>query len=270
MKITIGGRRVLCVRGIFSSCSEEWPLVAIERIESKLYYVVVLLIRWGRLRYLGRSCVCAVAGPGASRHRPLHAGLKGFPDFLEIEMMFFNWEVKMADTSSILTFLQTYQSGLVGLIGFGGVILTLRTNAKIARDGREETRKHERHVLATALLAETELQIDALQQAVIRMSPENLKTQSVAIPGINLSIVTEANFSKLGLLSNDAAQAVLASYLGREQTKLNLKLVRCEEVGDGTWMVANNADVELVRGCYQQMLEEARKANRLLKRDTLD
>jgi hypothetical protein len=60
--------------------------------------------------------------------------------------------------------LQQFKTGIVGVIGFTGVIITLVTNAALARSARAAVVSQERETLRTALIVELTMLRDAYAQ----------------------------------------------------------------------------------------------------------
>ena len=58
--------------------------------------------------------------------------------------------------SGILELIETYQTLIVGILGFLGVIATLIFNSKLSRDLRKDELKHERNSIRQALITELE------------------------------------------------------------------------------------------------------------------
>ncbi len=63
-----------------------------------------------------------------------------------------------------MDWLNNYQTLIVGVVGFAGVILTLLYNAKTARAQRDEEREHERRALRAALIAELQINRYSLEE----------------------------------------------------------------------------------------------------------
>jgi hypothetical protein len=99
--------------------------------------------------------------------------------------------------------LQKFQTGIVGLLGFTGVILTLFTNAWIARRQARDTRNHERETLARALLAE----LSSHRRSIARNVEEVTKraeegTGSLLAPAITNTLLFDASVARFGLVSS--------------------------------------------------------------------
>jgi hypothetical protein len=110
--------------------------------------------------------------------------------------------------------LGSYQTLVVGLIGFGGVIVTLLANAKLARAQRNEEREHERRALRAALIAE--LRINRTSLATSAAAKEATPPEEKASFFIPTDPVDEAYRSflpRMGLLTKEEVRTVMEAYL---------------------------------------------------------
>jgi hypothetical protein len=103
---------------------------------------------------------------------------------------------------SISEFIRTYQTFVVGLLGFAGVITTLIVNAALQRV--QERRKEHREVLAlrTALLEELKLEKASLERTVVSLDETiNENTQTAFYLNLHrFDRVFYASIERLGLL----------------------------------------------------------------------
>ena len=121
--------------------------------------------------------------------------------------------------------LEKFQTGIVGLVGFAGVILTLFVNARISRRQAREDQNHERKVLAHALLSElTSLRRSTERNAQCLRDPASA-TPGVLIPAAHATPVFDANVARLGLLGSAQVGPVLEAYVYLEEFDRNLALL---------------------------------------------
>jgi hypothetical protein len=105
---------------------------------------------------------------------------------------------------------------LTGTVGFTGVMLTLRTNARNAEAVRQSDIAHERETLRVAL--RSELTVLCAELKLHLQTIDNLRqtTGTSTVPSqsssYSLARVYNANLARLGLLSNDKVNAVVAAY----------------------------------------------------------
>ena len=105
-----------------------------------------------------------------------------------------------------------FQTFFVGLLGFSGVIYTIRMNARLERKQYERKLMHERTALRTAIIAELksigktfEDRIDTLR------SDKNL--QSAFIPEYVSNKVYYQLLDRIGLLTAEEIESVIDAYL---------------------------------------------------------
>lgn len=114
---------------------------------------------------------------------------------------------------TMLEALQRFQTAIVGVVGFAGVIMTLVVNAWIARRRDEALRTHEKDTLVRALSAE----LRAYRRVMVASRTENSSMVSPAdgellIPANSVLPVFDANVGRLGLLDGSQVGPVLDAY----------------------------------------------------------
>ncbi len=116
-----------------------------------------------------------------------------------------------------------FQSLIVGIIGFSGVMLTLYINARIGRTNIKNGIEHERNMLKNALSSELDFSLTLFQKMV---TPSNMAGQKVNAfyPEETPQLVYKAFISKLGLLSSEQAAAVITAYALINELPMRLML----------------------------------------------
>jgi len=155
-----------------------------------------------------------------------------------------------------------FQTALVGAIGFGGVILTLLTNARLAREGREATKTHDRETLATGLSVELQVYLKGLEGNLPKLQSPRPEID-LNFPIYNMSKIFEANLDKIGLLDSVTLRLVLDSYMGIEQWK-NVLLIVGELVNDGRSVRVKGAFIAKLLPGYESLLGDIRNAVKAL------
>ncbi|MBB6096189.1 hypothetical protein HNQ60_005111 [Povalibacter uvarum] len=105
-----------------------------------------------------------------------------------------------------------FQTFIVGLLGFTGVILTIRMNARSARQQHGRQVKHERQALRTALRAELEI-IRAMYADRISTTGDHESQQSVLVPLHVPDRVYQQLLDRIGLLTAAEVEATMKAYL---------------------------------------------------------
>lgn len=122
--------------------------------------------------------------------------------------------------------LETYQTIVVGVVGFGGVIITIWFNAKIARDERRSERDHERYTLRVALIAELKINRDSLTDSMNKLREHSSDTKGEAfIPTDLMNHAFQANVPRIGVLSEDEVGKAMEAYLTLETFNASLFLL---------------------------------------------
>ncbi len=117
-----------------------------------------------------------------------------------------------------------FQTIIVGVLGFSGVIFTLQMTSRLSREQHERSVKHDREVLKTALRAELELIQKAFSDKAA--SPEDDREESDAFfPEETHTKVYQSFVGKLGLLSPEEVSAVIKAYTLIEETPTRLRLL---------------------------------------------
>ncbi len=117
-----------------------------------------------------------------------------------------------------------FQTLIVGVLGFTGVIYTLRDNSRLSREQHERNITHEREIMKTALRAELQL----IQKAFTDNSKEshdNSEECDAFFPEKSYVDAYQAFVGKLGLLSLEQASAVIEAYTLAEEVPIRLRLL---------------------------------------------
>jgi len=175
-------------------------------------------------------------------------------------------------------FIQTYQTLIVGILGFLGVIVTLAFNAWLARKAEQRKIDHETGILRTALIEEMKVQCDALLHAsegsAKAKEPSNLERQDALTPLQRWTDIFDSSIDKLGLLTSDEVAAVLDAYLPLKELTSKIRLLelrvppdqRRVEYGDGPpqgYALVGNQDVltlEQLHSIYVPAFDKAIQA----------
>lgn len=108
-------------------------------------------------------------------------------------------------------FFKCYQTFIVGVLGFSGVIITLYMNSKISRDQHKRQIKHERDSVRTAIYSELVI-IRKIFQDMCEMVEVSGGVESAFFPN-NISNIVYTNFiNKIGLLSKNEIESIIEAY----------------------------------------------------------
>lgn len=120
-----------------------------------------------------------------------------------------------------------FQTIIVGLLGFSGVIFTLRMNAKLLQKQHERSVKHDREVLRTALRAELKLSRKAFFENVLS-SEKNVKEKDGFYISEPYTNIYQNFIGKLGLLSAKEVFSVVEVYALINEVPTRLRLLSFE------------------------------------------
>jgi hypothetical protein len=113
-----------------------------------------------------------------------------------------------------------FQTLIVGVIGFAGVIYTLLMSSRLSREQDERSVKHDREVLKTALRAEL-----GLIRKIFSDKAADLEESDAYFPAETHTNIYKNFIAKLGLLSAEEASAVIKAYTLIEEVPARLRLL---------------------------------------------
>lgn len=124
----------------------------------------------------------------------------------------------------ILELLERFQTSLVGVLGFTGVIVTMIANAKIQRNLQSAQRQHEARSLRTALLVELKENARMYEDRISTLSKAD-GAHHALMPSKVTNNIFQSSLSDVGLLSADEVESVLRAYLLLEEMPYRLRLL---------------------------------------------
>jgi len=121
-------------------------------------------------------------------------------------------------------YFEKYQTFIVGILGFGGVIFTIYMNARLSRVQHERQVAHDREALRTAISSELGLirkilsgrceQVDGNDEVSSAFYPEHISTE-----------VYDHIMGNIGLLSQREIEAVIEAYALVNDLPIRLQLL---------------------------------------------
>jgi hypothetical protein len=121
-------------------------------------------------------------------------------------------------------FVKDFQTIIVGLIGFSGVVITLRMNAQLSQKQHERVVKHDREVLKTALCAELELIRKSFSDKASSVE-ENAEERDTYYLSESRTDIYQNFVGKLGLLSAEEVSSVVEAYTLIDEASTRLRLL---------------------------------------------
>ena len=126
-------------------------------------------------------------------------------------------------------FIKTYQTLIVGVLGFVGVVATLFINAWLQRKTERRRIEHETRALRIALIEEMKAQRNALahsaEGAKEAKNTSGVGRQSALTPLRRWSDIFDSSLDKLGLLTSEEVAAVLDAYLPLKELTSKIRLL---------------------------------------------
>jgi len=158
-------------------------------------------------------------------------------------------------------FLTQYQTLIVGLLGFTGVILTLLTNARLNRKQHARQIEHERTALKAALSTELSIIRDTFRDR-LEMIGEPTGSQGMWVPLDTMTDVYGRVLDKIGLLSREQVNLVLRAYLLIRAVPERLRLMEgSPEIEPGaTYLHVGSKHVGDARRMHENFLGDIEKA----------
>jgi hypothetical protein len=149
--------------------------------------------------------------------------------FFTAQCMASRIRLQMNHKSEMATFIATYQTLVVGILGFVGVMATLAFNARLARRAEDRKITHEARALRTALVEERKVQRDALMHAADTSkqtdAPTKLGRNDALTPLHRWSDIFDKSIDKLGLLRSDEVATILDAYLPLKELTPKIRLL---------------------------------------------
>jgi hypothetical protein len=160
--------------------------------------------------------------------------------------------------------IKEFQTGIVGVIGFAGVIITLVVNAWLARSARRDLLEDRLRALKVALTEELKVIKTAYVEGAKQLA-EVPTNGSCAVPTARLNGLFNAHQSDLGLLPPKTLEKVLGAYLSHDQaaTKLLILATPDSQLRGGKLLAIPAKHCGIAAKMYENMVapvEEAIKA----------
>ena len=163
---------------------------------------------------------------------------------------------------SFLKLLSEFQTLVVGIIGFAGIIITIYKTSKINRDQRKREILHEQNSIRNALITE----LESIRVTFEDRSESEENGQDWLIPKNVSTVIYEVLLPRIGLLSGIEIKRAMKAYLLVNETPIRLSLISgitMEGVPEG-YMHIEKEYVKTARGIHQTFLNEINKAIEIL------
>lgn len=164
--------------------------------------------------------------------------------------------------SSVLGYVEKFQTLLVGAIGFMGVIATLLTNAYLARRQHERYVAHESTVLRVAILAELMMIRDAYCTRIETID-NAAAGQGILFPTDTMTEVYTRLLDRIGLLTGKQIEPVLHAYALAHQLPSRVMLLATDRNPSperGAMIFIPNERIQALRALHANYLQGVESA----------
>ena len=120
--------------------------------------------------------------------------------------------------------LAKFQTLVVGLLGFTGVIITMVVNARIQRGLQSRQREHDAKTVRVALLAELKANVEMYESRIKDMSGSD-GSHHALIQSMVVNKIYQTLLPKIGMLSVKEVEVVHRAYLLLEEMPYRLRLL---------------------------------------------
>ena len=128
------------------------------------------------------------------------------------------------ETLANLDFYERFQTAIVGVLGFAGVIIALISNARLVRRDRLEALRQERAALRTALVEELKILKLSLEDGIQKLEEQDDRSGAI-VPTDPMSDVYNAFVPRIGILTSQEVKKVMWAYLSVREFRKNLVLL---------------------------------------------
>lgn len=181
------------------------------------------------------------------------------------------------DCSITLEYLERFQTLVVGVLGFLGVMATLWYNANLLRKQRtgevakertlrEENRKHERENLRVALLAELDINREYIEEQLEFEKDQIEEIEAPVLVPLNyLNGVYSAFLPKLGELSESEVKKIMQVYLLIQELNAYLIGLGSHHYKDSQHVMVETKYMELVTNREKKIIQSINDAIKALQ-----
>ncbi|HZL61467.1 MAG TPA: hypothetical protein VFC32_04120 [Pseudolabrys sp.] len=157
--------------------------------------------------------------------------------------------------------IQHFQTLIVGIIGFAGVIATLWFNARQARNQRIDERHHESEALRTALIEELKI----IRESVTENAAGSDKSQDAFVPTDPMDDAYRAFTHRIGLLSEGEVRKVMYAYLTLRTYNAKLFLIGVPTHTSERHVKIPAPNIPLLIGMYKGLLDPMNQAIQVME-----
>ncbi len=171
------------------------------------------------------------------------------------------------DIAQLAASFERFQTAIVGVLGFAGVIIALIVNARLARRAREGVRDDERASIRAALVAEMKIIKGSLEQAIETVKKgEEDGSGGLLVPTDPMSDAYDALIPRIGALPPEEVGKVMLAYLSIREMRKNLVLIPGTSVVDQNRVRVPRKFFDVLKGMHTNLLPKLDEAINCLSR----
>ena len=174
--------------------------------------------------------------------------------------------MQFLSVETLLCIAERFQTALVGVLGFAGVILTLLHNARETKRQGERALRNEQASVFSALHAELTVHRGTLHEAVAAFqTPRGSAAGKFIIPVTSEFPVYDALLPRIGILPSHKVRAVIYAYLSADTLCKSLIMFRRhggDYEGDGDYVSVNVTRAEELTMMFTSVMQSFDKAIR--------
>jgi len=165
-------------------------------------------------------------------------------------------------------FLKEFQTLAVGVIGFGGVIITQWRNGELSREMISQQAKQEQRSVACAIQAELRFLRTSLQTQKESLSKKNRgELENVLVPWNRSDQVYQNLISQIGKLEPKQIEAIILAYGQYEVYRSKLELLGVQNQIKPSYVEVSEKWTLIIAEHCRHVIEKADCAIELLSRD---
>jgi hypothetical protein len=154
-----------------------------------------------------------------------------------------------------VTLITTYDTTVIGLLGFIGVMATIWYNSKIDRDAHARKMTYDKNAVLSAILEEVRIIIRVLQK---HKSIEYKDGSTAIVSRERADIVFKSMISRIGILEEKTINLMIATYYTYETLNNSIALISSEttEAKYANFFEISPSNVESFKTMSESVLEK--------------
>ena len=178
----------------------------------------------------------------------------------------------------VMGVVERFQTAIVGICGFIGVIWTINASARHSREDREHAsnlvetdRKRDLEAIRQLFLVELKMLKSMYENHIVSIS-ERSPTQMINVPASVQNEAYKQQFEKISLLGGEEATALLQAYGLVADLPVRLRLLEKQRTNptnclEGYIVIQDQGHIELTKAMIESFLQKIDEAIEILERN---